>query len=176
MSLNKISSFVLILTLLVIISSFSQSYADTSPNANANSNDTARGEVMISSATIIGFAGFGSILALRLQGEQLTGQIICSIIMFVAILAEIILHLYVMWAAYANELIGSVYGSVMVATMFMVGIIVICFAVITVFQYGLKSKDQKVDHFVKTAIDDTTSIVFEERGLGAPIKRNPSRN
>ncbi|GEM_PF-4312378 len=156
MSLYKINSIIIFSTLVLVCFSFSQSYADTTSN-NTNSNEIPSGEVMISSATIIGFAGFGSILAINFKpSATINHQLLCSMIIYAAILCEILLHLYVIWSAFVNDLSQYTYASIMVLTMLCVTAIVVCFGLIAVFQHGFKATASAVGHITDTTIESNT--------------------
>ena len=122
-------------------------------------NSLTGGDVMLVSATIIGFVGFGTILATRFRPNKVKTQVVCSLIIYGATLCKIVLHLYVIFSLFRHDLLLSTYEIIMVLTAILIGAIIVCFSIISVIQQGYNKDETDLDHITDTSINDTKDAV-----------------
>ena len=124
------------------------------PTNNARSN----GEVMISSATIIGFVGLGSFVSAALIGHETRYQVKLFAIALILLTALIIIHLIVIGAAYLDILYDHAYSIIIITTMFLVAAIVTCFILLTSNYLSFKYRS----HFIETTTDSVINDILNE--------------
>jgi hypothetical protein len=103
-----------------------------------NQSNVIKGDILIGSATIVGFFGFGSFVAMRLRGSSIGRQGRLMQLVYVSNLGVIISHLFVIYSIVIfNELNSIFYTAVIINTVIGVAVIAGAIAEIT----GLQVRD-----------------------------------
>ncbi len=146
----------MLLLLIGLSSSISASWAQDSDNSQyperpeeqlpASTDQKPHGDIMLVSATIVGFGGFGGLLAARFRGNDINKQTARILIIYGAIFCKMSLHLVVILFASKRVLTLSTYEPIIIATIFLVGVIVTCFGVIAVLQKNYDDTHAYVKH------------------------------
>jgi len=117
----KVKSFVTIVVILTMVwspfilgTSWAQSTDDSQhlempEEQSARIDLDLRGDIMLVSATIMGFGVFGGLLAARFRGNDIKMQVACTLIIYVVIFCKMALHLYVIMIASQGILTQSTY-------------------------------------------------------------------
>lgn len=93
----------------------------TKDNSSTNSHDNPNfGEIMISSATVIGFVGLGSIFGSSFSVKTIRVHIITVITLFTQVAILVTLHLLVILSAFNGSLDGGFYTNVIYATIYLI--------------------------------------------------------
>lgn len=118
---------------------------------------------MLVSATIVGFGGFGGLLAARFRGNDIKKQVVCILIIYGALFTKIALHLFVILSVSQRVLSQSTYEAIMIATTCLIGIIVICFGINAILHKNYAEMDLSIKHTSASQINK----------VAAEIKRSP---
>ncbi len=118
--------------------------------------DKDDGQVMISSAALIGFIGLGSFISATAIGRTTKFEIKLYAIALILVTALVILHLIVIGLAFLGTLSTEFYSVVIITTMFLIGAIVT--ALIFMTNSNLASKN--IEHRVGLTTDDAVTTAF----------------
>lgn len=144
----------------------------TTINVFVTTNDNLKndGQVMISSAIIIGFVGLGSFLSASRIGHETGFQIKLFSLSLILVTALIILHLIIILLAFLGNLSEIVYSIVLVTTMFLISAIIACFIFLTADYFHYKFAKHDIDSI---ASDEIANFISE---IITKPKEKPSTN
>jgi len=120
------------------------------------SNNTDNGEIMISSAALIGFIGLGSFISATAIGRTTKFEIKLYAIALILVTALIILHLIIMGLAFLGTLSTVFYSVVIIITMFLIGAIVTTL----IFMNNSHLTSQNIVHRIGVSTDDAVTTAF----------------
>ena len=116
--------------------------------------DFSLGDVLISSSTIIGFTGIGTVLAVRIKGQNgLKQQVLISLGIYTTILILIIIHLFVIVSVIDGSFTTTKFVESTYITIGLVVILIGAFAGLNISQAHAESQEfDLMTHIVDPAI------------------------